>query len=361
MNQNPYQAPVHQAPYGAPAPLMGGMSQSWEVGEVLGLAWERLKAHWPVLVMSVVISQVVSGAPGWITSAMGLDERYPIVTSLATTLYSLVVGAFLGVGFARIFLKVARGQSAEIGELFGGGDRFLTMLAVSFMSTIAVLFGMLLLFIPGIILALGLSYASWYVADTEKDPVECLKASWEATDGFKINLFLLGLAGIVVVFVGLLCLVVGVLPAVALLNLAVGFAYLRNSGRFDAAATGGVGYGPGAAAASPGAPAGYAPVGGGGVPAGGWGAPAAGGGVPAGGWGAPAAGPGQPAPGGAPPGGWGPPAPGAGGGVAPGPRGGGGGFGAPPGGAPPGAPGAGGGWGPPAGGSGGGTPPGWGS
>ena len=314
MQQNPYQAPTHAEPYGPPGVHAAGYPQGWEIGEVIGLGWERVKEHWPVLVFSVLIAQIASNAPSSILQAVGADGN--AAASFGASVLSIIIGSFFGVGYMRIYMKVARGQSAEIGELFGGGDRFVVMLATNLLMTIAIVVGFVFLIIPGIILALGLYYAPWYAADTEMGPVECLKASWEATNGRKVQLFGLGLVSVLILFLGLICLFVGVFPALGVVYMAMCFAFLRDSGRMGGDAGGPGGYGAPAYGAPGGGQAGaWGPQGGpgpqggfggpaGGAPGGGWG-PQGGGGAPGGGWG--------PQGGGAPGGGYGGPSQGGGG------------------------------------------------
>jgi hypothetical protein len=220
---------------------------------------------------------------------------------------------------------------------------------------LAIAIGFLLLIIPGIIVALGLSYATYFVADAGLGPIEALKASWAATNGSKGKLFLFGIVAFFIALAGVIACCIGIIPAVTLTMLAQAMIYVRLSGRgttsggFDPYAGGG----------------GFAPQGGyGAPPQGGYGGPPAGGGYggpPAGGgYGGPPAGGGY----GGPPqggGGYGGP-PQGGGGYGP-PGGGGGGYGGPQGGggAPPAGGGYGGppGYGPPGGGGGQGGPPGY--
>jgi len=360
MQQNPYQAPTSAEPYAAPGMQAVGYPQGWDVGEVIGLGWERVKEHWPLLIFAWFIPQLIAGAPGWVIEGMKesgtLSETTASLAGAVTSIFSFVVGAFLTTGVVRVFMKVGRGEPAEFGEIFGGGDRFGAMLGTLFLQQVAIVLGLVCLIIPGIILAVGLSWAPYYCADTRMGPVECLKASWEATNGQKMQLVLLGLLSVLVVLGGLLCLLIGVFPAVAVVNMALAYAYLRGSGRL----------GGGPQRGQPGAWGPQTqPAFGGPLPGGGWGGP-----PPGGGWGGPPQGGGPggyggPPQGGGSPGGWGGPPQGGGpGGYGGPPQGGGspGGYGGPPqgGGGPPQGGGSPGGYGGPPQGGGGQPPPGWG-
>ena len=67
---------------------------------------------------------------------------------------SNLVQIFLGIGQAIISLKVARGMPATVGDLFSGGPRFLPVLGASILAGIALLAGMMLCIVPGVLLAI---------------------------------------------------------------------------------------------------------------------------------------------------------------------------------------------------------------
>ena len=60
--------------------------------------------------------------------------------------------------------------------MFSGAGRFLPLLGVLFLTLLAVMLGYALLIVPGIILALGLSFAQFYVVDQKMGPIDALKA-----------------------------------------------------------------------------------------------------------------------------------------------------------------------------------------
>jgi hypothetical protein len=253
----------------------------------------------------------------------------------------LIVQSFFQVGAVRISLGVARGRQPQFGELFGGGDRFVPVLLALFLLFLGVGFGMVLLIVPGVILALGLMLTNYFIIDQEMGPIDALQASWRATDGQKLKLLAFAFVAFFIVLGGAVLCCLPMLGAIPLAQLALTIIYLRITGRGGAAPGGQGGYTPPPAAG----PGGYGPPPGGGYnpPGGGYGPPGGGG------YGGPQGGGGY----GGPQGGGGYGGPQGGGGYG-GPQGGGG-YGGPPGGGGYGPPGGGGGYGPP----GGGRPPGY--
>jgi uncharacterized membrane protein len=329
-NYNPYAAPQAVPPMPA-GPAYPGASgpQPWELGEVLGHAWNMFKPSWATLVFSMLLGSFITAIPGQLpgilvqTGAMDAGDIAYTIIALVCMIVNLLLNAFFQVGFIKIWLSAARGQAPQFADLFAGGSRFFPLLGTMILSGLAIFFGFLLLIVPGVILGLGLSLASYYCVDQRMGPIDAMKASWAATTGQKGKIFLFGLVSVLLIICGYIACICGAFVAIPVVMVGMATIYLRLSGMMGGPTM----YGGGGPAGYP-PPAGY-----GAPPAGGFGAP------PGGGYG--------------PPGGGGYGGPPGGGGYG-GPPGGGG-YGGPPGGGPPGGGGYG---GPPGGGGYGGPPPG---
>lgn len=111
----------------------------------------------------------------------------------------LNVGAILDV--VGTYLLLTRFLSAR-GRLATGGGRFWPYVGMSIVSTIAVVFGLLLLIVPGIFLLVCWSAASGFLIGAGGGVTDSLRASWNATDGHGWAIFLAA----VIVFVGVVVL-----------------------------------------------------------------------------------------------------------------------------------------------------------
>jgi uncharacterized membrane protein len=210
----------------------------WTIGEVFTLAWARFKLNASVPVVAFLIytllTQSLGQGPVLLMRALspGLDKTaIGALVQFVALVGTMGVGAFLMPGFMRIVLAVARGRQADLGTLFGGGDRFLAMLGLQVSILFVVGLGFLLLIVPGIIVALGFSYAQFFVVDANLGPFEAMRASWAATRGQRGRIFGFGFVGLGVIFLGMLALIVGVIPAAAVIYIAWAIAYTRASGR----------------------------------------------------------------------------------------------------------------------------------
>jgi uncharacterized membrane protein len=204
---------------------------------VLSIAWERFKEYWPVLlstyVLTMVVTQLISNVPTLLTFlgvfAHGTVEWY--VATYGCLALSYGISVFLDGGLRRIWVDAALGQSPSFEALFSQGARSLRYLAVTLLMGLAVVGGVLLLIVPGIIFGIGFSLAPYYVIDADMGPIRAMQASWAATRGWKTEIFALGLANVGLVLAGVLACCVGMFAAVPVCSVALAVVYVRLSGR----------------------------------------------------------------------------------------------------------------------------------
>jgi hypothetical protein len=283
--------------------VYAGGSQPWDIGEVLSSAFAAFKPNWVVLVFAPLVMGILAYVPMIacvLPGAIGVFRRNSapdLALKGVGYILLLIVISFIMPGIMRIMLGVARGRQPAFGEMFGGGDRFIPMLGASVLVGFATLVGLGLFIVPGVIISIGLSLTSYFVVDQGLGPVAAIQASWAATSGHKMKLFLFGLVcSLIAVGAEILCCL-PLLAAIPVIWLAHAIVFLRITGRGAAppnAYGGPPGYGSpggGPGYGSPGGGPGYGPQGGGpgyGPPGGGYGPPAGGGGYgPPGGQGGP--------------------------------------------------------------------------
>lgn len=223
----PYQPPSTPS-RAASEPLPSG--RPLEVGRAFRDALATFRAHAVPLTLTCVVTEVLgyllgSGASSGLTPMLG--ESRAAWASLAI---GAVVSTFLSIGSLRISLDVARGKPFRLDTLFSGGDVLLVTLLASLVTTIAIGCGFVLLIVPGVFLQLGFAFVPLLVADRRIGVLRACRESLELTRGRKWSLFgLLFLSGLVIAG-GLLALIVGVLPAMAFVQLVMVHAYLQATG-----------------------------------------------------------------------------------------------------------------------------------
>lgn len=234
-NYNPYAAPAAQAPGAGDVPVRGE-PQPWDVGDAIKGGWEIYKAHWAPLTFGYFVVALVGGLPGQVapmltiagTIDQGSSTYYAIHIPLS--IVGWLIAEFFMAGFTRAVLRAVRTNDASFGDFFAAGERFLPYIAMSFLKTLGILLGILMLIVPGIIVGLGFANAPFFVIDQKLGPIESLKASWDVSEGQKGNLFVLGLAEFGLMLLGLLACCLGMFVAVPVMMLARAIVYTKMSG-----------------------------------------------------------------------------------------------------------------------------------
>ena len=78
---------------------------------------------------------------------------------------------------------------------------------------VIIIMGIIVLLIPGIIFACKLAFVPYLVMDRKLDPGEAIKESWRMTKGHAWTIFFMGVLAFFIIIAGLVCCIVGVVPA----------------------------------------------------------------------------------------------------------------------------------------------------
>lgn len=164
-------------------------------------AREALKGKWNVSALVALVYVLVSlviQAPA---------ERMTIVTIIL----GLTIGVMVSINLYYIFQDLLlAGKKPEIGELFSFKN-YWKVLATTLLAGVLIIIGVILLIIPGIIVAIGLSQYYYILREhPEYSPAEVLSTSWKMMKGHKMEFFILGLSFIGWALLGIIC-VVGIL------------------------------------------------------------------------------------------------------------------------------------------------------
>jgi hypothetical protein len=243
MQQNPYAPPREFGLLPGAMPAPAGAPRGFTTREVIEQAWQITKIHWPVLVAAFVVwtmpaslvSVIPVGALVFELVAPNSLEYWGLY--LSTTFASQIIGMFFQAGYIRIALTAARGQAPQFMDIFGGFDRFLSLIAILFITLIPETLGFMLLVVPGMILFLGFSLSSFYCVDANLGPIASLRESWRATRGHRFPIFVFLCAAISIYMLGMLACCVGTFLAIGLIYVAWAIVYIRLSGHEQAALT----------------------------------------------------------------------------------------------------------------------------
>lgn len=158
--------------------------------------------------------------PHWILAigvclVCGLMVTLPTELNRYGEMVSFLLAGPLQLGLCFFFLNLIKGKETRFKLLSEGFKPLVTVLLSYAIITVLTVVGMILLVIPGIIVALGFSMTYYIIAeDPEISFQAALEQSWKLTDGYKMELLELNLRFIPWYILGVLCLIVGVLAVI---------------------------------------------------------------------------------------------------------------------------------------------------
>ncbi|MFC2131483.1 hypothetical protein ACFLSQ_08610 [Bacteroidota bacterium] len=194
------------------------------IGACLSNAWYQIPKYFLELLLIFILAFAIS-LPGYILWGAFEDHSflYPLFGFLGF-IYWLIISIPLDYSVSFAFLKAVRNEKVEAKDIMLGYQTWLNCVSASVLSMAIVAIGLVLLIIPGIIFSCKLAFVPFLVMDKKMDAVEAVKTSWKMTDGHALKIFGMFLLSIPIVLLGILCLVVGIIPAIMWVELA--FAYL---------------------------------------------------------------------------------------------------------------------------------------
>jgi hypothetical protein len=172
-----------------PAPLFERMAPRVEVGSLLGRSfevWWRNLWRLTLVALLVYVPILLAGAIGAAASG-GTPGPAVALGALGSVLAAFVA---LGATTSATFQHLS-GSRVRLGPMLAvGARRALPAVAVGFLTALAVLGGLLLLVVPGVIVFCGLYVAIPAAVVERPGPFGALRRSWALTRGRRLAIFL---------------------------------------------------------------------------------------------------------------------------------------------------------------------------
>ena len=248
----PNTPPPPSSPEGSPATTGG-----FDVGDAFRWGWKKFQANAATLVVGTlvfaaiaavlyILGALIIGAifgsgvsvgpvtvdgTGNITGG-GVESRGFIFSIFLTALGGFVASLaiyILAANYVRVLLRIADGQSPEIGEFFKF-ERVEKSVILGLILAVGSLIGTVLCYFPAIIWGFLTTYSLFFLVDKTEEPVDAVKSSISFTTGDLGTLILVYLAVLATVFVGALACGIGLLVAVPVAGLMYTYTYRSLSG-----------------------------------------------------------------------------------------------------------------------------------
>jgi uncharacterized membrane protein len=172
---------------------------------ILSYSWDTLRSKWLLAIGLNLLHVAVSSVVGMVGMGIG----------------NVALGGALTFGFNRAMIQIYRGQSPAIDTYFDGFRVYLPTLITFLLTAAIVVAGFVLLVIPGVIAAIGLSQVFYVLQDQPELGAEAaVRESWRLTwtNGKMWKVFGMMLLSVLVGLGGLLAFGVGLLFAIPLIS-----------------------------------------------------------------------------------------------------------------------------------------------
>ncbi|MBN1531574.1 MAG: DUF975 family protein [Spirochaetes bacterium] len=172
-------------------------------------AKDRLKGKWGTAVLVTLVYILVATPLGLLSNIKELGDIRGLFN-----IASLFITAPMYMGLSITYIALVKHDTLQVGNLFGGFKIYGKSLGMYLWMLLWIFLWALLFVVPGIIKALSYSQCIYIIADNPKVKVtDALRISMKMTDGYKWDIFVMGLSFIgwmlltvLTVFIGLLWL-----------------------------------------------------------------------------------------------------------------------------------------------------------
>ena len=180
--------------------------------EILSRSWDALSSKWLLAIGIVLLHSIINSVVGSVGFGLG----------------TLALSGALSFGLCRTMVLIYRGHTPQFETYFDGFKHYLPTLVAFLLVSVIVLVGFVLLIIPGIIAAIGLSQTFYILQDHPELGAEgAIRESWRLTwtNGNMLKVFFMGILSAFVALGGLLALFVGLFFAIPLVSVMAGGLY----------------------------------------------------------------------------------------------------------------------------------------
>ena len=245
-NGTPYLSPaaIVLGPDGAEAVLPEIRPTIIDSADVLSASWQIFRSRFwlctgatlIMLVGTIGVNLALLSLVQSVMDNLGFNRRQlnsQVILQVAVQVPGLFFSTWLESGLAVVMLKAARGQPAHVGDVFVIGRWYFPLLIARLTFWLMCYAGMLFCLAPGIIVALMFAQYFYLIIDRGMTIGDAFSVSRQITAGNWGAIFVLYLANIPIMFLGLLACCVGIIPAGAFVMLMWPTAYLAMTGELS--------------------------------------------------------------------------------------------------------------------------------
>jgi uncharacterized membrane protein len=187
--------------------------------------WHTMKKYFIELLLVIFVLILFSIPMGIMNSFVDRDNFGSSAFTIFIIAYGIIVLGPISYGANWIFLKASRNEPFKTYDMFMAFQNIWNVVLANILVSIIVGIGFALLIVPGIIFACRLAFVSYLVIDQKMEAIEAVKKSWEMTRGHTWTIFGMAIMSFFIAIAGLICLGVGIFPAIMWISAAFASLY----------------------------------------------------------------------------------------------------------------------------------------
>lgn len=191
------------------------------ISEAIRFGWKTVQASFAFILLTLVLAFIV---PIMIETGGEHVFHHDGQVFLIKVISWLVTATF-SLGLAKIYLRYRDGEKPIFENLFDGVARAHIWFASTLIADVAIIMGLILLIVPGVIMMLRLWMVGFVLVDERTGPIDAIQRSWDITRGHTMDLLVLFIALLGLNILGICCLGVGLLVTVPISGLALAHVY----------------------------------------------------------------------------------------------------------------------------------------
>lgn len=199
-------------------------------GGSFSFAWRKIfDKAFLYLLLAVIIAGLLQGPVG-INWKLDGNHLGPLLFLFPLILFGLAYG-FLFVpvikyGEKFLFLKAMRDEETDLKVMFEGfRTQYLNIILANLIVTALVAIGVVMLIIPGIIIACRLAFVPYLVMDQNLEAIKAVEKSWQMTKGYGWTIFGMAILSFFIAIAGLIAFGVGIIISIMWIHAAFATLY----------------------------------------------------------------------------------------------------------------------------------------
>ena len=193
------------------------------ISEILGKSWSIFKKNWKTIYILLALPLVLTIIQEMLYGLTDITGVSAFVVQVVFWLAQMIVS----MGIIKAMLYIVRGKEVDVDTILSTKGSILPFLFASILVSLIVLFGFVLLIIPGIYLAIKYMFVPYLLIDKELGAMESLKMSSEMTKDIKWSLFAFSLVALLIGYGGILFMLIGLLVTLPYVTVAYSVLYER--------------------------------------------------------------------------------------------------------------------------------------